>query len=255
MPQTVSIKPNYKEQINGNNLLLSRSERCTDACITNTLHTSSNSRLEYTYLCYGSRSRVSVLMNRAFRVLIKEIGNCQICADHFEHEPNPIFQLSPKASVLVAGQAPGRKAHKSGIPFNDPSGDRLRDWMGVSLEMFYDADKIAILPMGFCFPGHGRTGDLPPRRECAPAWRQQVLDMMPNIQLTLVIGSYAIDWHLGPQKKHNLTDVVRAWKSHAPAIIPLPHPSPRNNVWLRKNAWFEKDVLPALRARVSDCLS
>ncbi|WP_126455728.1 uracil-DNA glycosylase family protein [Sulfuriflexus mobilis] len=194
-------------------------------------------------------------MNRTFRELTNAISNCQICASHFEHDPRPVFQLSQKASILVAGQAPGRKVHKSGIPFDDPSGDRLRDWMGVSTETFYDADKIAILPMGFCYPGHGRSGDLPPRQECAEAWRQQILDVMPNIQLTLVIGRYAMEWHLGSLKNCKLTDVVRAWKSYAPTIIPLPHPSPRNNIWLRKNAWFEKDVLPALQRRVRKSLS
>jgi len=192
-------------------------------------------------------------MSRAFRELTKEISRCQICARHFAHQPKPIFQLNPKASILIAGQAPGRKAHHSGIPFDDPSGDRLRDWMGINKDVFYDAKKIAILPMGFCYPGHNRAGDLPPRHECAQAWRQQVLDAMPNIQLTLVIGSYAMEWHLGLQKKKKLTDVVFAWRSYAPAVIPLPHPSPRNNLWLRKNAWFESEVLPELKEKIQSC--
>ena len=194
-------------------------------------------------------------MSKEFRTLTKAIGECRICAGHFEHDPKPIFQLSQNASVLVAGQAPGRKAHASGLPFNDPSGDRLRDWMGITREIFYDADKIAIFPMGLCYPGHGPSGDLPPRPECAAAWRQQVMDALPGIELTLVIGTYAMDWHLGKAKKPNVTETVRAWKSYAPAIIPLPHPSPRNNRWLRINPWFESDVLPVLRSKIREYLT
>jgi len=194
-------------------------------------------------------------MSPRLKVLTKQISDCKICASHFEHTPKPIFQLNTQAKILVAGQAPGRKAHASGIPFSDPSGDRLRDWMGVTNETFYDAKKIALLPMGFCYPGHGSAGDLPPRKECAKAWRQQTLDAMPNIQLTLVIGQYAIEWHLAALRKSNLTETVRAWKLYAPAVIPLPHPSPRNNIWLRKNQWFEEEVLPSLRKRVRKCLS
>jgi len=193
-------------------------------------------------------------MNKKFSVLTKKIHDCQICAEHFTHDPKPIFQLSQTARVLVAGQVPGRTAHDSGIPFNDPSGDRLRQWMGVSEKVFYDANKIAILPMGFCYPGHGKSGDLPPRQECAPAWRRQVLAAMPEIQLILVIGSYAIEWHLGESKKRNLTETVKAWQSYAPNVIPLPHPSPRNNRWLSKNIWFESEVLPAVRKKIKTYL-
>jgi len=189
-------------------------------------------------------------MQRAFQALTNKISHCEICANHFEHKPRPVFQLNPKASILIVGQAPGRKVHQSGVPFDDPSGARLRDWMGVSNEIFYNANKIAILPMGFCYPGHGPSGDLPPRKECAEIWRQQILDSMPNIKLTLVIGSYAMEWHLCPLKKRTLTDVVKEWKSYMPAIIPLPHPSPRNNIWLHKNPWFEEDVLPSLKKKV-----
>ena len=199
-------------------------------------------------------------MKKEFSILIKEIRQCQVCAEQFTHEPNPIFQMSPSATVLIAGQAPGRKVHESGIPFNDPSGDRLRDWMGISEKIFYDASKVAILPMGFCYPGkvksgQGKSGDLPPRPECALAWRSRALELMPNIQLILVIGRYAINWHLGESKKHNLTETVRAWKCYAPDVIPLPHPSPRNNIWLRKNAWFENEVLPILRKKIQTCLT
>ena len=194
-------------------------------------------------------------MSRIFPELTEAVDNCRICANHFAHDPKPIFQLNPKAKILIAGQAPGRKAHESGIPFNDPSGDRLRAWMGVTREQFYDADRIAILPMGFCYPGQGPSGDLPPRRECARTWRQQLLNTMPNIQLTLVIGSYAMEWHLGKLREANLTETVRAWRAYGPEIIPLPHPSPRNYRWLHNNTWFESEVLPVVRARVNGCLA
>lgn len=193
-------------------------------------------------------------MSRTFRVLTESARHCQICAGYFTHTPKPVFQLSQSARVLIAGQAPGIRAHRSGVAFNDPSGDRLRAWMGVSMEAFYNADKIAILPMGFCYPGKGRSGDLPPRPECAETWRQQILDGMPEIRLTLVIGRYAMQWHLGESGKRNLTETVRAYQSYAPDIIPLPHPSPRNNLWLRKNDWFETELLPFLRARIRTCL-
>ena len=149
---------------------------------------------------------------------------------------------------------PGRRVHKSGVPFDDPSGDRLREWMGVSRETFYDATQIAILPMGFCYPGTGKTGDLPPRPECAETWRDAVLSGLPDVELTLVIGQYAMRWHLENEKK-TLTETVRAWKDERPARIPLPHPSPRNNIWLRKNAWFESEVLPYLRRRIRKLLA
>ncbi|HHJ15379.1 MAG TPA: uracil-DNA glycosylase family protein [Gammaproteobacteria bacterium] len=193
-------------------------------------------------------------MSGKLLALANEISHCRICADNFPHEPRPVVRLGENATILVVGQAPGRKVHATGIPFNDPSGDRLRDWMGVSREVFYDTGRIAILPMGFCYPGHGRSGDLPPRPECAQAWRQRVLDELPRIRLTLAIGRYAIDWHLAGVKKRNLTETVKAWAEYAPGVIPLPHPSPRNNLWLRRNAWFEADVLPVLRERVRGLL-
>ena len=189
-------------------------------------------------------------VSKKLQALIRSINNCQLCADHFEHKPRPVIQLSSTASILVAGQAPGLKVHNTGIPFNDASGDRLREWMGISREIFYDASKIAILPMGFCYPGRGTSGDLPPRPECAQAWRQQVLDVLPKIQLTLVIGRYAIDWHLGQSKKLSVTEMVKNWQSYGDDIIPMPHPSPRNNRWLSNNPWFERDLIPVLQRRV-----
>ena len=200
------------------------------------------------------KQREDVSMSRELISLVDEISRCRICADKFPHQPRPVVHLGATATILIVGQAPGRKVHASGIPFSDPSGDRLRDWMGVSREVFYDAGRIAILPMGFCYPGHGRSGDLPPRPECARTWRQRVLDELPDIQLTLAVGSYAVNWHLSSVKKRNLTETVRAWAEYAPAVIPLPHPSPRNNIWLRRNAWFESEVVPVIQSRVRDCL-
>ncbi len=194
-------------------------------------------------------------MSKKLSSLIKDIRKCQLCAQHLAHDPRPIVQLGSRAPILIAGQAPGRRVQESGIPFDDPSGDRLRSWMGVSRDTFYNPDKVSILPMGFCYPGHGKSGDLPPRPECAPAWRQAVLEAMPKVQLTLVIGSYAIEWHIGEARKRTLTETVKAWESYGPAMIPLPHPSPRNNRWLKKNPWFEKEVLPVLLARISNLLA
>ena len=179
---------------------------------------------------------------------------CDICKVHLPLGPRPVFQISPTARILVAGQAPGRRVHETGMPFNDPSGDRLRDWMGIDRTVFYGAKKIAILPMGFCYPGTGKSGDLPPRPECAPKWRRQLLDFLPGIQLTLVIGQYAHDWHLGGLRKDTLTDTVRNWEEYWPKILALPHPSPRNNIWLKKNPWFSETVLPVLKTKVAQIL-
>jgi len=154
---------------------------------------------------------------------------------------------------LVVGQAPGRRVHETGLPFNDPSGDRLRQWMGITRESFYDERKLAILPMGFCYPGTGKSGDLPPRPECAPAWRKALLERLSNIGLTLVIGQYAHAWHL-PGAKKSVTENVQNWRKYWPDVLPMPHPSPRNNLWLRRNPWFEEEVIPELQERVSSLL-
>lgn len=175
---------------------------------------------------------------------------CQICKD-LPLGPKPLFQLSPSARLLIAGQAPGSKTHEKGIPFDDPSGNRLRDWLGIDRDTFYDADKIAIIPMGFCFPGTGKSGDLPPRAECAPAWRDAMLNSLERLDLTLVIGRYARDWHLPDRTGESLTQTIADWQALAPSILPLPHPSPRNNRWLKQNPWFESEVLPMLKTRVS----
>lgn len=185
-----------------------------------------------------------------------ELSNCRLCAEGFaatktQHEPRPIFRGDPSARILIAGQAPGARVHQSGLPFTDPSGDRLRDWMDVTEAEFYDPARIAILPMAFCFPGYNDKGaDLPPPPICARTWRTLVMAVYPNIRLTLVIGQYAQKWHL--PRFSNVTDTVRGWKAHGSDVFPLPHPSWRNTAWLKKNPWFEIDLLPELRRRIQE---
>jgi len=193
--------------------------------------------------------------------LAADIRACQICLGTnsrlpLPHEPRPVVVPSATARILIAGQAPGTKVHATGLPFNDASGDRLRDWLGVSRDEFYDSEKFAIVPMGFCFPGQdAKGGDLPPRRECAPAWRARLLALMPQIELVLAIGLYAQSWHLGPLRRASLTGTVMDWRrihdaGSAPKMLPLPHPSWRNSGWIRKNPWFETELLPFLRSEI-----
>ena len=190
-------------------------------------------------------------MTREFDSLISDIGKCRICANHFDHDPRPVLRPSQTAKICIAGQAPGTRVHESGVPFTDPSGDRLRAWMGVDEDIFYDQSKIAIVPMGFCFPGlDAKGGDKPPRKECAKEWRGALFDLMPQIELTLLVGAYAQNWHLAKAKKKNLTETVAAFQDYLPGFLPLPHPSWRNNIWLKKNPWFEQDLLPVLQRRV-----
>ena len=189
------------------------------------------------------------MASKSLKVLLREARACRICEEALPHGVRPVLQGDRAARILIAGQAPGRRVHERGVPFDDPSGDRLREWMGISRDVFYDPTQVAILPMGFCYPGTGTSGDLPPRPECAEAWRQMLLDRLTNVRLTLVIGQYAARWHLDVGQTP-LTDTIRNWKEHRPGCIPLPHPSPRNNIWLKKNAWFVSDVLPYLRRRV-----
>jgi uracil-DNA glycosylase len=179
---------------------------------------------------------------------------CTLCADHLPLGPRPVFQADPRARILIAGQAPGRRVHASGLPFDDASGERLRDWLGIGREVFYDPARVAILPMGFCYPGSGRGGDLPPRPECAAAWRAQFMAHLPALELTVVLGQHAMDFHLHTGRMP-LTEVVRDWRRHWPRAVPLPHPSPRNNRWLVRNPWFADTVLPALKARVAQVLA
>ena len=192
----------------------------------------------------------SAAKTRALPRLLGDVRACTICAEHLALGPRPVLQVDARARILVAGQAPGRKVHASGVPFDDASGERLRQSLGVDRCAFYDRKFIAILPMGFCYPGTGSSGDLPPRRECTPQWREPLLAAMPNIELTLVIGQYALDWHLPAAGGTTLTDQVKAWRTHWPTLLPLPHPSPRNNDWFKANPWFALEVVPALQARV-----
>ena len=182
--------------------------------------------------------------------LLRKVRSCTICASHLAAGPRPVVQVDAAARILIAGQAPGRKVHETGVPFDDPSGERLRDWMGLEHEAFYDATLVAILPMGFCYPGSGRSGDLPPRPECAPEWRSRLLAHLPRVALTLVIGRYAQAWHL--ERSGTVTELVGAWREYWPEALPLPHPSPRNRIWVLRNPWFEEEVIPALRAKVAE---
>ena len=202
----------------------------------------------------------------AAAALERRIRRCRLCVEApiaapLPHEPRPVAHLSATARLCVAGQAPGTRVHASGRPFDDASGRRLRHWMGVDEAAFYDRAKVAIAPMGFCFPGQDRHGgDLPPRRECAPHWRERVFAAMPQVELVLAIGIYAQAWHLGPRRARTLADTVAAWREHLarperPRVLPLPHPSWRNTGWLKRNPWFEAEVVPALRERVQTLLS
>ncbi len=182
--------------------------------------------------------------------LLQEIRACTHCAADLPLPPKPILDFAPSARILIAGQAPGRRAHDRGIPWDDASGDRLREWLGVDKAAFYDPTVFAIVPMGFCYPGTGRSGDLPPRPECAPLWAAKIARVLRRIEFKVIIGAYAQEHHLAAQGA-TLTDTVKAWRDHLPAAIPLPHPSPRNNIWLKKNPWFEKELVPVLRRRVA----
>lgn len=191
-----------------------------------------------------------------FPTLLARIRACRICEAHLPLGPRPVVQASPKARLLIVSQAPGRKVHATGTPFNDPSGDRLRSWLGVDKTTFYDAENIAIVPMGFCFPGTGNSGDLPPRPECAPQWHPLLLPRLKHVQLTLAIGQYAQAGLLQDARGKTLTDTVRDWRTHlhARGILPLPHPSPRNRLWLTRNPWFAAELLPELRRLVAQAL-
>lgn len=197
--------------------------------------------------------------------LRRAIAACRICRDcpaggsdkRMPHEPRPVAIISSEARILIAGQAPGLKVHQTGLPFNDASGDRLRQWLGVDRDTFYDRRRFSIVPMGFCFPGYDANGhDLPPRRECAPEWRETVMGAMPQIELVLAIGQYAQAWHLGSRRRKTMTETVEHWRDYwqgnveGPKVLPLPHPSWRNTGWLKRNPWFEAEVLPVLKREV-----
>lgn len=192
-------------------------------------------------------------MATALQRLLPELRACTACEPHLPLGAKPIFQLDARAPVLIAGQAPGRVAHEKGRPFDDASGERLRQWLGVSRETFYDPACFAILPMGLCFPGKGASGDLPPRPECAPLWRRRLLEALPRLRLTLAIGQYALAWHL--DRRAPVDVLVSGWRERlAHGLLPLPHPSPRNQTWLKTRPWFEAEVLPALREAVAQAI-
>lgn len=187
--------------------------------------------------------------------LLAEIRSCRVCADTLPLGPRPVVQAGAGARLLIVGQAPGAKVHASGVPWDDASGERLREWLGIDRETFYDAAQVALVPMGFCYPGRAADGDNPPRPECAPLWHERLLAQLPGVRLTLLVGQYAQRYFLGARRKASLTATVEAWRDYAPDYLPLPHPSPRNQPWLKRHAWFERDVLPALRERVATTLA
>ncbi|MGC1427292.1 MAG: uracil-DNA glycosylase family protein [Albidovulum sp.] len=194
--------------------------------------------------------------------IVDQIRACRLCADDFAatataHEPRPVVWFDEAARILIAGQAPGARVHQSGRPFTDPSGDRLRDWLGLGPDVFYDRARVAILPMAFCFPGYDLKGsDLPPPRRCAQTWRTRVMEMLPAVRLTFLIGAYAQSWHMGAAAvRDGVTGTVGRWRDHAPQVFPLPHPSWRNTGWLKRNPWFEAELLPQARAAVKDVLA
>ncbi|HEO72107.1 MAG TPA: uracil-DNA glycosylase family protein [Candidatus Hydrogenedentes bacterium] len=192
----------------------------------------------------------------ALDAVMAEVRACRLCADVLPLGPRPVLRGRATARILIVGQAPGTKVHESGIPWNDPSGDRLRAWMQLDRDGFYDEARVAIIPMGYCYPGrNARGGDLPPRKECARLWLPRLLEHLPRIELTVLAGSYAQRHFLGERAQKDLTETVRAWRDYAPGCFPLPHPSLRNQRWLRLNSWFEDEVIPALRKRVHEVLA
>ncbi len=186
--------------------------------------------------------------------LKRNIKACILCEADLPFPPRPTFSFSVTSKILIVGQAPGIKVQESGIPWNDASGDRLREWMGVTNKQFYSTKNFSIVPMGFCYPGKGKSGDLPPRPECAETWMEPIFEKLPKRQLTLLIGQYAQSWFLKSLKKATLTETVKNWKTYLPEYFVLPHPSPRNNIWLKKNPWFEKTLVPQLEKRVGEIL-
>lgn len=186
--------------------------------------------------------------------LYDEIRKCKVCLPELEHGVNPILSVSADSKVAIIGQAPGSIVHRTSIPWDDKSGVRLRSWLGVDDDTFYNPDVFAIIPMGFCYPGKGKSGDLPPRKECAPLWHDRLWDQITDIRLTLLIGSYAQEYYLKEKRKRTLTETVKNYEEYLPKYLPLPHPSPRNNIWLKKNQWFEEEVIPYLRIQIASIL-
>ena len=189
-----------------------------------------------------------------YEQLLRDIRSCKHCEKHLPFAPRPVVHFSTISKIVVIGQAPGTKVHQTGIPWNDPSGERLRNWLDVSREEFYNTKNFGIVPMGFCYPGRGKSGDLPPRPECAPLWMDKAIQSMRAHKLILLIGQYSQNYFLKDRKKNTLTETVRNWKEYLPDYFVLPHPSPRNNIWLKKNEWFEKEAVPELKKRVHKIL-
>lgn len=191
----------------------------------------------------------------SFENLLHEIKDCKVCSEHLALGPRPVVSVSPNSKILIIGQAPGTKVHASGIPWDDASGKNLRKWLGVTNEQFYDTNLFGIVPMGFCYPGKGKSGDLPPRPECAPLWHNQILGRLKEVKLTLLIGQYAQAYYLEKGREKTLTETVENFKAYLPKFLPLVHPSPRNGIWMRKNPWFEAEAVPYLQSRVQEILS
>lgn len=187
--------------------------------------------------------------------LLKEIRKCQVCTEHLPLGPKPIVTGSAQSKIVIIGQAPGKTVHDTGIPWNDKSGDNLRKWLGVDRDIFYDEACFSLMPMGFCYPGKGKSGDLPPRPECAPLWHGPLLGHMKAVQLILLVGNYAQQFYLGKSRGTTLTATVRQFENYLPRYFPLPHPSPRNNIWQAKNPWFGEEVLPRLKEEIGKMLS
>jgi len=187
--------------------------------------------------------------------VLADIAACRACAPYLPHTPRPVTRVSAQTRILIAGQAPGRLVHETGLPFNDPSGVRLRQWMGIDRETFYGRSEIGVAAMAFCFPGtNPKGGDYPPPPRCAATWRPRLLEHLPNVELTLLVGSYAQAWALGDRVGKTMTDTVAAWRTFGPNVLPMPHPSWRNTAWLKRNPWFEEEVTPYLRQRVAGIL-
>lgn len=186
--------------------------------------------------------------------LLSKISQCTACVPHLELGPRPVLSADLESKIIIIGQAPGVIVHKSGIPWDDKSGENLRNWMGITKEIFYDSQKIALIPMGFCYPGKGKTGDLAPRKECAPLWHNELLSKMKNVKLIILVGKYAQDYYLKQIPKKSLTETVKNYKRHFPKYFVLPHPSPRNNIWMAKNPWFKLNVIPELQLKVHEIL-
>lgn len=182
--------------------------------------------------------------------LLKRISNCKECVNYLPNGVNPIITANKKSKLVIIGQAPGLIVHKSGIPWDDKSGDTLRHWLQLSKSTFYNPEKVALIPMGFCYPGKGKSGDLPPRKECAPLWHEQLLNLIENVEITILIGKYAQDYYLGKSAKKTLTETVRNFEEYLPDYIVLPHPSPRNNIWKSKNKWFENETIPVVQKMI-----